>query len=363
MAKVFVVDDDKDVRRLLVHTLQNAGYDTVAASNGREALERIPGEQPDVILLDVIMPIMDGLEVLGKLRGNPATRNIPVILLTALSAAKGERTAMELGVDHYVTKPWRAGTIESAVRVVLREATSQGEVVKDDSPQLIKTGCAPLDQKLGGGIPTGSLTLIEGTGSASKTVLCQYLTYGALRARHRVAYFSSETTAEVLIAKMASIGLSVSDFVLKDGLRISTMLELAESADPERLLTLLPEEMKRLPKQFDIIVVDAITDLATYSDHRAVIRMFSSCKRLCDEGRTVFIAAQSYSFEKSMVTRLRDLCDAHLNLQVEQVAGKLLRTLRVTKAHNSELTQDNVISFEVLPGTGISVSPISSIKA
>ena len=102
-------------------TLVDAGYEVIEAKHGGEAFELAHHERPDVILLDVWMPGMDGFEVLRKLKGDPATEGIAVILLTVLSAALGEPKGMSLGVSHYITKPWQPGTVESAVRVALRE--------------------------------------------------------------------------------------------------------------------------------------------------------------------------------------------------------------------------------------------------
>ena len=119
---ILVADDHPNTRAGLVAVLDGTGYEVIEAGNGREALELAVHEQPDLILLDVWMPVMDGFEVLQKLRETPATKSVPVILLTALEAREGERTAMDLGVTHYITKSWDPGTLETAVRVALREA-------------------------------------------------------------------------------------------------------------------------------------------------------------------------------------------------------------------------------------------------
>ena len=99
-----------------------AGYDMLEAANGEEGFEKASSQQPDIILLDVMMPVMDGFETLKRLKENPATKTIPVIMLTAMSAARGEQAGLEMGVSHYLTKPFNPGTVEIAVRVALREA-------------------------------------------------------------------------------------------------------------------------------------------------------------------------------------------------------------------------------------------------
>ena len=190
MAKVLVADDARSIRELLVDTLGDSGYEVMEAADGGSAFELALHEHPDVILLDVWMPVMDGYEVLRRLRENSATDSIPVILLTALSAEDGELKAMSVGVRHYITKPWEPGTVELAVKVALREAGNvPGEVPEGHISTLVRTGNMPLDLLLSGGLPLGSLTLIEGSPSTGKSVLCQHPIYESLLDGHGVAYF------------------------------------------------------------------------------------------------------------------------------------------------------------------------------
>ena len=220
MKKVLVVDDDRNVRHSLGYTLVDAGYDVIQAENGAAALELALHERPNIILLDVMMPVMDGFEVLKRLKRNPVTESIPVILLTVVDAIKGEGVGMELGVSHYLTKPWEPGDLESAVRITLREAGAINEEDMDgggvDTPRsrtLVKTGNGRMDQALRGGIPLGSLTLIDGIQSAGKSVLCQHFAYESLIDGHAVAYSTSEYTARSLITQFESLGREVSDYV------------------------------------------------------------------------------------------------------------------------------------------------------
>jgi DNA-binding response OmpR family regulator len=122
MTTVLVVDDEWDIRELLVDTILDAGLEVIEAGDGKTALERANKDHPDLILLDVWMPGMDGFEVLGKLRGNPNTENVPVVLLTAMPASEGETAGLDMGVTHYINKPWEPGVIEATIRVALRES-------------------------------------------------------------------------------------------------------------------------------------------------------------------------------------------------------------------------------------------------
>lgn len=105
MAKILVVDDEKDVVELLSFLLKKDGYQVVSAHNGIEALEKVDSEKPDLVLLDVMMPEMDGYTVQTKLMENPTTRDIPVIILTAKGQLK-DVFAMSSNVAAYMAKPF-----------------------------------------------------------------------------------------------------------------------------------------------------------------------------------------------------------------------------------------------------------------
>ncbi len=355
MAKVLVVDDEQFIRKALVDILFYAGYDVVEVEDGSLALETACREQPDVIFLDVDMPVMNGFEALKRLRENPTTAETPVIMLTALEAAQGEQATLDLGVDHYITKPWEPDMVEAAVRITLRKLGTVSTPVR--------IGEKLLDQKLGGGIPLASLTLIEGTSSAGKSVLCQHLMSGALRDGHRVTCFTSENSVRSLVTQMGSIGLDVASDVRADKFRIYPMEEPPPSADPGALLAELAQEIAGVPKHYKVICVDAITNLTSVSEDHAIISFFSSCKRLADSGRVIILVAHSSAFYETMLVRLRALCDAHLSLRVETTGTKQARVMEVSKIHNSEGMTGNVVYFNVEPGFGMRMLPFSKVQA
>ncbi len=106
MATVLAVDDDHVIRGLLLVNLEMEGYDVMAASDGRDALEKVAEQRPDLILLDVMMPHVSGWEVLEQLKADQATRDIPVIFLSARAMETDIQKGLKLGVDRYVTKPF-----------------------------------------------------------------------------------------------------------------------------------------------------------------------------------------------------------------------------------------------------------------
>lgn len=104
--KILAVDDEKHIVRLVQINLQKEGYEVVTASNGREALERVASEKPDLVVMDVMMPEMDGFEALKKLKEDDATADIPVIMLTAKAQDADVFRGWQSGADLYLTKPF-----------------------------------------------------------------------------------------------------------------------------------------------------------------------------------------------------------------------------------------------------------------
>jgi two-component system alkaline phosphatase synthesis response regulator PhoP/two-component system response regulator VicR len=114
--KILAVDDEKHIVRLVQVNLERAGYEVVTANDGKEALEKVQSEKPDLVVLDVMMPYMDGFEVLQNLRRNPATRDIPVIMLTAKAQDADVFKGWQSGVDCYLTKPFNPMELLSFVK-------------------------------------------------------------------------------------------------------------------------------------------------------------------------------------------------------------------------------------------------------
>lgn len=104
--KILAVDDERHIVRLVEVNLQRAGYEVVTAYDGREALEKVKSETPDLVVLDVMMPYMDGFEVLKNLKSDPTTAEIPVIMLTAKAQDADVFRGWQSGVDCYLTKPF-----------------------------------------------------------------------------------------------------------------------------------------------------------------------------------------------------------------------------------------------------------------
>lgn len=125
--KILAVDDEKHIVRLVQINLQKEGYDVVTASNGREALERMAVDKPDLVIMDVMMPEMDGFSALEKLKGDPATADIPIIMLTAKAQDADVFQGWKSGADLYLTKPFNPQELLTFVRRIFQGQTENAD--------------------------------------------------------------------------------------------------------------------------------------------------------------------------------------------------------------------------------------------
>src|SRR3954463_9875854 len=116
---ILVVDDDPINRRLLARALDALGHAVLTAANGREALAVIRDDEPDVVLLDIVMPEMDGVAVLEHIKADPALRDVPVIMVSALEDVEGVIRCIELGAEDYLPKPFDPVLLRARVRAGL----------------------------------------------------------------------------------------------------------------------------------------------------------------------------------------------------------------------------------------------------
>jgi DNA-binding response OmpR family regulator len=117
MKKILVIDDSNILRRIITFNLKSAGYEVIEAINGKEGLEKIESDNPDMIFLDIMMPIMDGFTVLKELKNNDS--QIPVVVLTAKGGESDEETALNLGAKKVLTKPFSPKLLVDTVKELL----------------------------------------------------------------------------------------------------------------------------------------------------------------------------------------------------------------------------------------------------
>ena len=138
---ILVVEDEEDILDLISYNLKQAGFLIVAVESGEEALEVASEEKFSLVLLDLMLPGIDGLEVCRLLRAKPETKNIPVLMLTARTEEVDRIVGLELGADDYLTKPFSPRELVLRVRAILRRA----EVVESVSDETIRVGSLTID--------------------------------------------------------------------------------------------------------------------------------------------------------------------------------------------------------------------------
>jgi adenylate cyclase len=136
--KVLIAEDNPDSRELVRDIILSMGYGTVLAENGRIALDKIQAEQPDLIILDVNMPEMDGFEVCAAVKGNPATAKIPILMLTAQADVESRVMGLGLGADDYLPKPFHPRELIARIGTRLK-AKAVTDTLREQREQLRRT--------------------------------------------------------------------------------------------------------------------------------------------------------------------------------------------------------------------------------
>ena len=138
-AKILIVEDERDIVELLRYNLEEAGFETDYVRNGADALHRAVEKSPDLILLDLMLPEVDGLIVCRLLKNEPRTKNIPIVMVTAKTEERDRIAGLELGVDDYITKPFSPKEVVLRVSAVLRRI-QVGKQAEEDTKQIERHG-------------------------------------------------------------------------------------------------------------------------------------------------------------------------------------------------------------------------------
>jgi DNA-binding response OmpR family regulator len=130
--RVVIVEDEEKLAENLANKMQSEGFSVKAVPNGEEGLEIIRGEKPDLVVLDIMLPGLDGLSICRMVRNDPATAEIPIIMLTARGTEVDKIVGLESGADDYIVKPFGLGEFLARVRAVLRRSKSRSPAVQHD---------------------------------------------------------------------------------------------------------------------------------------------------------------------------------------------------------------------------------------
>jgi len=139
--KILIVEDEQDILQLVKHYLEKEGFRPVTAMSGLEALKKVKEDKPDLVVLDLMLPEMDGLEVCKRLRSVPDTAMLPILMLTAKAEESDTIVGLELGADDYVTKPFSPKALVARVKALLRRV----ERVPSTGPDLYRYDTLTMD--------------------------------------------------------------------------------------------------------------------------------------------------------------------------------------------------------------------------
>lgn len=145
--KILVIDDEPDFLKVISARLEHNGFKVYLASGGQEALKSMESEIPDILILDILMPGMDGYEVLRKIRSNNKTADIPVIILSGMPSQEEKSKALDMGADDYITKPYHLEEFLSRINALLRRSSRKNNL-KNIKNILITGGCGFLGSHL-----------------------------------------------------------------------------------------------------------------------------------------------------------------------------------------------------------------------
>lgn len=137
---ILIVEDEKDIVKMLEYNLKKEGFKTLSAYDGEYALDLAVRKNPDLVILDLMLPGIDGLEVCKELKGNVKTASVPVIILTAKAQESDKIIGLELGADDYMTKPFSPRELVARIKAVLRRGKE-----KDKIPEILKKGDLTMD--------------------------------------------------------------------------------------------------------------------------------------------------------------------------------------------------------------------------
>jgi len=232
----------------------------------------------------------------------------------------------------------------------------------EEKKKIISTGHGEIDRRLGGGLPIGSLTLIEGESDAGKSVVCQQMIWGSLNDGYKAMVFTTENTIRSLVTQMDSLGLGILDHLLLGRLKIFPIRQSTVQVKANLTFTTILETVEQF-RDFDLIIIDALTPMLPVATDVEILHYFERCKHVCDQGRTIVNVTHSYALDSGVLMRVKSASDAHLRLVIEKVGDKLVKTLEVAKVRGAASTTGNVITFDVEPSIGMKIMPLSKAKA
>lgn len=275
--KLLIADDEPNILMLTSAMFEEEGYEVIKAINGSEALEKIQTENPDLVILDILMPDIDGFEVCRRVRNFPQNNNIPVILLSALGDDYNKITGFECGSDDYVTKPFNVWEFKARIKSHLirfkgkeylqeiEEREDERKLNEDENREnvfkieQINTGIKEFDEFLGG-IPNGTNILAVGLIGRGKSTFCRKFIAEGLKNNERCMYISIDDPLAIIRLRLEEeLDTPLKEYENMDLLRFVDAYSWSTGAMPkdERFVVQGVLELN----QFSSVIADAGAEL------------------------------------------------------------------------------------------------------
>ncbi len=313
-ARILVVDDVPANVKLLEARLNAEYFEVVVATNGPQALELCRKGLCDVVLLDVMMPGMDGLEVCRRLKADPATMHLPVIMVTALDSSADRVAGLEAGADDFLTKPVKDLALTSRVRSLARL-----KMLADELGARAASSPIDIEAKAIEDSPSGEIILVDDRPSSSERIVASLSRY------HTVLV---EPVPQEALLKAAELDFDLAmvslDLSEHDGLRLCSQLRSLERTRALPILALdRPDSDERLMRALDLGVNDYIVQPIDRNELQARVRTLIRRKRYSDRLRDNVQLTMEMAITDSLTgLHNRRYLERHLAILVDQATSR-----------------------------------------
>jgi circadian clock protein KaiC len=361
MSRILVVDDEPDERFLLRRMLKRKGYEVLDASDGAAALAIVRESPPDLILTDMMMPVMDGAELIRRLRSDPATAGIPILASTGDPGLAGS-------ADVVMSKSLPLEDLAAAVSACLRDGIAVSARLRDgtavsaplkegrDPLKLMSTGIAGLDLVLNGGLERGSVVVLAGAPGTGKTILAQQICFAKATTTHRAVYYTTVSEPHTKLIRhlepfaffdRESLGTTV-DYIHLGGFLVPGSEDGLEPLVSEIVRKTLEEEPA-------IVVLDSSKMLRDFADERHLRSALYEVTSRVAHTDTVLLLVGEYTPEDLANGIEFSLADGIIQLEYQAREPVDRRSLRVMKVRGTS-QRPGRHTFQIGPA-GIEVFP------
>ncbi len=320
VGRILIVDDEPDERFLVRRTLERAGHEVTDAADGAEALAIARDSLPDLIVTDMMMPVMDGAELIRRLRSDPATASIPVLASTG-------NTDFGRAADVVVSKSSSLEDLAAAAEVLLRRGRGSLKV---------PTGIAGLDLVLDGGLEEGAVVVLAGPPGTGKTILAQQICFARGTAEHKSVYYTTVSEPHTRLVR------HLEPFAFFDREALSETVEYIHLSNflwprGENVLEHMVSEIVRkiLDEEPAMVVIDSTKLLRDFADDRELrMALYDLTSRIARTG-TVLLLVGEYTPDELASGIEFSIADGIVQLEYRAREPVDRRSLRVTKVRGT----------------------------